>query len=110
MAGCRTCTASGDANRRIFGVGNAGGVSAWSSFLQGLSALGYNKGQSLTIEWRWAGGQTDRLSALASDLVRRQIDVIAVPGSVVAAVNAKAATTTIPIVFEMGLDSPGGIQ
>src|ERR1700730_8943656 len=74
------------------------------SFHQGLSETGYVEGRNVAIEYRWAEGHNDRLPAIMVELVRRKVAVIAVPASTPGVLAAKAATTTIPIVFYIGLD------
>jgi putative ABC transport system substrate-binding protein len=90
-----------------------------ASFRKGLAEGGYQEGQNVALEFRWAEGQYNRFAELAADLVRRRVNVIAVPGSGVGALAAKTATATIPIVFGSGgnpvagglvasLNQPGG--
>src|SRR5262249_33659801 len=77
------------------------------AFLTGLKESGYVEGQNVTVEYRWAEGQYDRLPALVGDLVSKQVSVIVSGGGASAALAAKAATTTIPIVFSAGGDPVG---
>ena len=75
------------------------------AFRRGLKDTGYVEGENVAIEYRWAEGQYDRLQALAADLVRRQVDLIVAAGG--SGFAARAATTTIPIVFVSSEDPVG---
>ena len=105
-----------------------GYLSGWSAgdapeylnyFRRGLAETGYAEGRNVAIEYRFAAGRVEDVQALAADLVRRQVNVIAIPNTTQSAVAAKAATQTIPIVFSLGsnpvevglvqsLNHPGG--
>jgi putative ABC transport system substrate-binding protein len=90
----------------VVGFVNAGLPDALlvAGFRKGLNEAGYVESQNVTVEYHWLEGQFDRLPALMADLARRRVAVIATPSGNLAAIAAKAATTTIPIVFSVGED------
>jgi putative tryptophan/tyrosine transport system substrate-binding protein len=90
----------------VVGFVNSGSsVVSWSNaFRKGLNETGYIEGQNVTVEYHWLEGQFDRLPSVMADLVRRRVAVIATPAGNLATLAAKAATTTIPIIFSVGED------
>jgi putative ABC transport system substrate-binding protein len=89
----------------ILGATSAAGFAPeMAAFHQSLEALGYREGLNVRLEQRWANNEYDRLTALADDLVGRQVTVISAIGGNPVALAAKAATTTIPIIFYVGAD------
>ena len=91
-------------------IGFLGSESAdlWTSrltaFRQGLGEAGFAEGRNVTIEYRWAEGNNERLPALAVDLVQQRVSVLVVLGGTASALAAKAATTTVPVVFRIAVD------
>jgi putative ABC transport system substrate-binding protein len=92
----------------VIGFLNAGTAAVYApyvtAFRRGLAAAGYEEGRNLTIEYRWAEGQTEQGPALVAELVRRQVAVIVVTASTALVLAAKAAAPSIPIVFAIGAD------
>ena len=105
MAARRACAAAGRASRRSLSVASlAGQETDTATFLKGLGETGYVEGHNVATEFRWANNQLDRLPELAADLVSRRVAVIFATGGAASARAAKAATTSIPVVFANGQD------
>ena len=100
-------TARAEEPRRVIGVLSSAAYDAYpgaeAAFIQGLKDTGFIEGKNISIEWRWAEGQYDRLSSLADELVARNVSVIYAM-DVPSAFAAKESTKTIPIVFLTGAD------
>jgi len=92
----------------LIGFLNSASAREWAhlvgAFRKGLNEVGYVEGQNVLIDYRWAEGLYDRLPALAEELVRRPVSVLVATGGATSVLAAKAATTTIPIVFSSGSD------
>jgi putative ABC transport system substrate-binding protein len=88
----------------LHSVSRASSTPLVAAFHQGLKETGFIEGQNVAVEYRWAAGHYDQLPAMAADLVRRQVSVIATTGGSPSALAAKAATTMVPIVFQLGGD------
>jgi putative ABC transport system substrate-binding protein len=92
----------------VVGFFNPGNASVQTylveGFRRGLAEAGYSEGRNVAVEYRWADGHYDRLPEIAADLVRRRVEVIVAGGSSAPGLAAKAATSTIPIVFQTGAD------
>jgi putative ABC transport system substrate-binding protein len=88
----------------LSGMSPDASIEALADFRRGLAETGYVEGRNLAIEYRWLEGRYDQIPTMLADLVKRRVAVIAVPNTTTAALAAKAATQTIPIVFAIGSD------